>query len=180
MEEIKQMKDKEELAAMRSKNLQRYRAAQAKNHKKADFSQDILKARLKYSQPLQRLYERIYFDDFNLVQYCEKYDKRNDSTMAKKDFQDVVYDHITCLSDEQCDEIIEDVPRLDLTEIDREQRKKPGSRRHQTIDDEKEVLILYKTLYKEMRKLADQGFPIRQLYTRYEPEVKGVKGVIAD
>lgn len=55
------------MEAYRVQNRRKIREDLAKNHAPAEFDEEILMDRLIYSQPLQRVYEIVYFDNFDLI-----------------------------------------------------------------------------------------------------------------
>ena len=149
--------------------MQDLRSKQAKTHEPAQFSEDILHERLVWSVPLQKLYERIYFDDYDLAKDCLKFDKLPDFTISAEYFTMVIKNAVPNMTKEDLRDLILDVPRLDIKKID-DYQKKFSSFNRRKIDEPNEIRVLYKRLYEVMRKFADNCYPIASLYTRYDPD----------
>eukprot|EP00347_Sterkiella_histriomuscorum_P022899 403336739 len=79
-----------ELENKRREILQKLREDEVKVDKTAQFDHIILKERLKYNTPLQKLYEKVYFDDFNLEIALRPFDNFHDFTVSMKDFQVII------------------------------------------------------------------------------------------
>jgi hypothetical protein len=56
----------------------------------AGFDHVKLKERLKACMPLQKLYERVFFDGYNLAEACIKYDNYGDLTISRTFFKTVI------------------------------------------------------------------------------------------
>lgn len=56
----------------------------------AGFDHVKLRERLKACAPLQKLYERVFFDDYNLAEACQKYDNFHDQTISRAFFKQVI------------------------------------------------------------------------------------------
>ena len=67
----------------------------------AQFDQEKLRERLQLSVPLQKLYERMYFDSWSPVEELAKYDKFQDDTVPAEDFERVIQAHVPSLDKEK-------------------------------------------------------------------------------
>jgi len=90
-EPVKKLSKEELFAEFRSKELRKLREQQAMDHAPAQFDEKILRERLTYSIPLQRLYERVYFDDYDLFADCLKADLNKENALAESVFKDVIH-----------------------------------------------------------------------------------------
>ncbi|TNV74030.1 hypothetical protein FGO68_gene14997 [Halteria grandinella] len=118
----------------------------------------ILRERLRVIVPLQKLYEKIFFDDYDLSVVCRPHDMYSDQTLKKSHFKKIIMRDVPAIQREANDEqtsheferLVEACPRT---------APKAG-------DLESEVRIFYDKLYDEMRDLARLRLPINILYTR--------------
>ena len=67
----------------------------------AQFDQEKLRERLQLSVPLQKLYERMYFDSWSPVEELAKYDNFQDDTVPAEDFERVIQAHVPSLDKEK-------------------------------------------------------------------------------
>ena len=67
---------------MRKRHLKQAREWEAERDVLARFSSEILKERLIFSVPLQKLYEKVFFDRFDLIAACKPHDNYGDETIS--------------------------------------------------------------------------------------------------
>jgi len=56
-------------------------------HSIAGFDHVMLRDRLKSCNPLQKLYERVFFDEYDLAASCRQFDQYKDLTISKTFFK---------------------------------------------------------------------------------------------
>ena len=56
----------------------------------AGFDHVKLRERLRWCNPLQKLYERVFFDGYNLASACQQFDNYGDSTIARSFFKTII------------------------------------------------------------------------------------------
>lgn len=81
------LNEKEIAEKRRNDLLREIREEELKADKYTEFDHLILRDRLKSNTPLQKLYEAVYFDDYNLFKALYKQDIQNDGTVPVKEFK---------------------------------------------------------------------------------------------
>lgn len=81
------MLTEEQFQEKRKEILLKVRQEELKDDAKAHFDHFILKEKLKFCTPLQKLYEKIFFDDLDLGAELAKFDIYSDGTVSVKDFR---------------------------------------------------------------------------------------------
>ena len=71
-------------------HLKAAREKEAEKDPLSNFNQEMLRERLVLSVPLQKLYEKVFFDFFDLKEACRKHDNFEDETVTQMDFEKVV------------------------------------------------------------------------------------------
>ena len=56
----------------------------------AGFDHVKLRERLRWCNPLQKLYERVFFDGYNLAEACKQFDNFGDFTIARQLFKTII------------------------------------------------------------------------------------------
>ena len=85
---------------------------EAENDQLSQFSATLLRKRLVGSVPLQKLYEKVFFDQFDLKAACAKYDNFGDDTLTQDNFVIVVLTNVPSLSTLEAQALTTVVPRL--------------------------------------------------------------------
>jgi len=112
-----------------------------------------LRERLQYCNPLQKLYERIFFDDFNMERALVERDNFKDGTVRSDDFRMMIIREVTSIDPlKEMEELMLVVPRT----------------------SDKDERVLYKRLSDELRDLARLKLPLNFLYERHFIQVQKV------
>ena len=117
-------------AERRKKHLRDARNREAENDKAADFSSLILRERLQFSVPLQKLYEMVVYERFDLKKACKPFDNYDDETVTQVNFERVLLTEVASLSTEEATELSSCAPRLNTTY----EHLKDDRRRHSSRD----------------------------------------------
>ncbi|CDW73821.1 UNKNOWN [Stylonychia lemnae] len=140
-------KTEKEIVEQRNKLLKEIREDELKADKYAEFDHLILRDRLKSNTPLQKLFEAVYFDDYDLFKALYQQDIQNDGTVGQKEFKL---------------QILRDIPSIDpFQEIDLLIIVAPRT----SVGESR---ILYKALSNELRDLAKLRIPLNLLYQRHK------------
>ena len=102
--------------------------------------------------PLQRLYERVYFDKFTLENCFIPFDAFNDGTVGLKQFTQTIVKEVPSLNENDANLLANEFPYV-----------MSGDRYN------KEMRILYKVLQRALEDLLRLDLPISSLYERYLP-----------
>ena len=139
----------------------------------ADFDIQILRDRLVFSVPLQKLYEKIYFEDWDLVKAVSPYDRLRDGTVTEDDFERVIFANVSSLDRDEVDQLTHMVPRIDRSVgVEREYHgnyRGLAAARKELMET---CVIFYVKLYNVIMDLARIQYPINMLYERFEVKPK--------
>ena len=65
--------------------------------------------------PLQKLYETVYFDGFNLKEACQPSDNFEDETITSVNFERLMLKNVESLSTQEASDLSSAAPRLNQT-----------------------------------------------------------------
>ena len=74
-----------------------------------------MRDRLLYNVPLQKLYEAVYFDGFDIIKALKKYDEYNDKTVSASKFESVIMQNVLSIDSKEASELSSAAPRLNKT-----------------------------------------------------------------
>lgn len=72
----------------------------------------ILRERLQLSSPMQRLYERVYFDRYDLAHALVPFDNFHDETVHMKAFVQVIVRDVASLGEQEAMQLCHDAPHV--------------------------------------------------------------------
>ncbi len=123
-------------------------------HQTSKFDHMILREKLMFCVPMQRLYERVYFDKLTLENCFMPLDAFNDGTVTLKQFTQTVVKEVPSLNESDATQLANEFPFV-----------MSGDRYN------KEMRILYRVFQKALDDLTRLDLPISSLYERYQPPV---------
>ena len=155
----------------------------------AKFNSEILKERLIFSVPLQKLYEKVFFERYDLIAACKTHDNYEDETISQFNFERVLRSDVESLGPKDITELSSVAPRLSndfehlrvgafqqsQSSMGRSMRGSLGRNSAARRELDSEVRIFYVRLANELNDLAMLEIPINLLYDRHDPPVKEKK-----
>lgn len=124
--------------------------------------------------PLQKLYEKVYFDGFDLKAACAPFDNFEDETVTSINFERALLSNVESLSPVEANELSSTAPRLNQTYEHLGRRSSERRRTHEAArrELEQEIRIFYVRLANELNDLAALQIPCNLLYDRFDPTVE--------
>jgi hypothetical protein len=122
-----------------------------------------LRKQLQYNTPLQKLYEKVYFEEFDLAKEVEKYlgiynqdrEQKHDEITAE-DFRKVINDKVRSIDHKEFGVLMKSVPKVFK------------DKQNTNSSDPKKWFVLYRLLDTKMKDLVFTKVPIASIYQRFK------------
>jgi hypothetical protein len=135
----------------------------------AGFDHVKLRQRLKGNTPLQWLFEKVFFDGYNLAEACARFDRDLDGTIARMYFKQVILTDVPAMhKGKRPGEYVTDFHKL-MNVVPRSVLN--------VGDDQKDQRVYYLKLANELTDLAKLRLPVNVLYERHVIDIKKMASI---